>query len=179
MAKKISRKQLLKEPDQFLTVSGRMLAWAGERRKAILWSTAAFFALVIGISLFGFLSSRSEARAFALLDQAMKSYETALAENGPKEALPTVSEDFQRILDDYAGRAGGRMARVVFADICFRGGQADRAVTLYTQALEDYSGQPFYRDRIQTSLAHALVAKQDYSAAATWFERSPKTPGGA
>ena len=177
MAKKVSRKQLLKEPDQFLTFSGRMLEWAGQRRKAILWTTAAFFGLVIAISLFGFLSGRSEARAFTLLDQARRQYETVLSQKGPQEALAAATEDFQHILDDYAGRAGGRMARVVFADICLSGGQADRAVTLYTQALDDYAGQPFYRTRIQASLARALVEKEDYAAAVKWFEKIAENGG--
>ncbi|MBI9083920.1 MAG: tetratricopeptide repeat protein [Desulfobacterales bacterium] len=171
MAKKVSRKQLLKEPDQFLTFSSRMLNFAGQYRNRILWGTVSFFGLIIAIALVNFISSRAETRAFALLDQATGRYEAALAKDGPEKALEAASGDFQKLFDDYTSQAGGQMARVVFADACFRGGNIDRAVSLYTDALVDYADQPFYLNRIRASLALALVQKKDFKTAAEQFEQ--------
>ena len=179
MAKKVSRKQLLKEPDQFLTFSGRMLNFAGQYRNQILWGTVSFFGLIIAISLVNFMSNRSEAQAFALLDQATGRYQAALSTDGPEKALEAVSGDFQRLFDDFSSQAGGQMARVVFADACVRGGKVDRAVSLYTDALADYDDQPFYLNRIRASLAHALVEKKDFPAAAEQFQQVVDSPGAA
>lgn len=179
MAKKVSRKQLLNEPDQFLTVSSRMLNFAGQYRNRILWGTVSFFGVIIAIALVNFISSRAETQAFALLDQATARYETVLAKDGPEKALEAVSGDFQKLFDGYASQAGGQMARVVFADACFRGGNADRAVSLYTDALVDYADQPFYLNRIRVSLAHALIRKKDFQAAAEQFEQVAQSPGAA
>lgn len=179
MATKVSRKQLLKEPDQFLSVSSRILNFAGQYRTRILWGTVSFFGLIIAIAMVNFISSRAETRAFALLDQATGRYETALAKDGPEKALEAVSADFNRLFDDYASQAGGQLARVVFADACFRGGDVDQAVSLYTEALVDFDGQPFYLNRIRASLAHALVRKKDFQAAAEQFEQIVQSPGAA
>jgi tetratricopeptide (TPR) repeat protein len=176
MAKRINRKQLLKEPDQFLTLSGRILATASQYKKPILWGSTGFFSLIILIALFNFISSRAEAKAFALLDQAESRYETLVKQKGAAEAAAAVTTEYEKILDEYAGKAGGKMARVLFGDICYRGGQTDRAIALYTEALDDFSAEPLYRNRIRTSLAHALLARQDDSAAAGYFEQVTLDP---
>ena len=169
--KKISRKQLLKEPDQFLTFSSRMINRLAPYRRQILWGSVAFFGVIIAVALYNYISSQSQAEAFALLDQAAGKYQAALGKDGPQKALETVSGDFEKILDDHGGQAGGHMARVVYADICFRGGKIDQAIALYTQALDDYADQPFYLNRIRASLAHALTEKKAYQAAADQLQQ--------
>ena len=62
------------------------------------------------------------------------------------------------------------MARVVYANICYRTGDLDTAITLYTDALEDFKEDIPLWYFIQTSLGYAYEAKKDFEKAASYFD---------
>lgn len=178
--KKVTRKQLLKEPDEFLTFSAKLFNLTVTYSKQITIAAAVVVALIVVFSGWRYFSSRAESKAFAMLGKANRDYMMANTTGGGQEAYQAVKADFQRLLDKHGGKQAGKIARVEFADICYNAGNYDQAVSLYQTALPDFEKNPFYKYRIMASLGYAHAGKKDFRQAARYFElivNAPDAPG--
>lgn len=170
MAQKLTRKQLFKEPDEFITFSGKLIQWLTTYKQQATLSACVVFALLVAIAGFQAYLHHAENRASALLTESLAQYQTAMKANDPVKAYQTVEKSFSRILDDYSARRMGKIAGIEFANICFRAGEFDKAISLYKTALNDFSNAPFYRNLILSSLGYAFDGKKDYESAVKYFE---------
>jgi tetratricopeptide (TPR) repeat protein len=172
MAKKpkVTRKQLLKEPDEFLTFSSRLFRFVFEHKYLLFAGLGGLIAVVLIISGLQYYSQKRSKEAFALLEKSRTKYEALLGEKGPQAAYQQVEPDFDQLIGDYSDKTGGKMARILLANICYRGGNADRAILLYHEALEDVNDS-FVRNLVFSGLAYAYEEKQDLKAAVEYFER--------
>jgi len=120
-----SRKRTLSQPDEFVTVSSKILKFVAEHK--VMFSSVLATIVVFGIIVAGicFFSSQAESKAFAMLDAADMKYKTSLKEMGAAEALKEVNEDFRHILDKYSRRMAGKLTGVIFANRCFDAGDFD------------------------------------------------------
>jgi len=168
--KKITRKQLLKEPDEFLTFSGKLFRFATAHKKKLAIAVGGLVAVGVLFAGVGYFTNKAENKAVALLDSATAAYATQLKSKDPQAAYREVAKDFQHLVDQYGQREGGKMARIVFADICYQAGETDRAVALYTTALSDFKDRPSLKNLILSGLAYSLEQKKDYQGAAAHFE---------
>ena len=100
--KKPTRKELLKEPDEFLSFSRKMLMFAADHKKGIIVSASVFFGLLVAIAGYRYYEFRAEKRAFALLQEATGTYAAAAGKKDPA-ALETASAAFERLFDRYPG----------------------------------------------------------------------------
>lgn len=164
--KRVTRKQLLKEPDEFITFTGRMIAFSRKYHLQIMYGAVAFIIIIFSIAGFRYYTGWKEKKAFASLEQVMTAYNKAFDD---KSDLTDVKNSFQEVVDKYAGYAGGKMARVVFADICYQTDDFDTAISLYTEALEDFKEDALLLNFIQSSLGYAYEAKKDFKKAAFYF----------
>ena len=171
MAKnKVTRKQLLKEPDEFLTLSARLIEYGVKNKRRIIWAGIGVLVLVVAIAGFRYHATRSEARSFTLLSQTMIKFAGLAKDKGPATAFLEVEGDFRSLIEKYGSTAGGKLARVMYADLSVQGGYPDTAIPLYKAALQDYEDQPAVRHSILLSLAYALEAKKEYAAATDYLE---------
>ena len=92
--KKISRKKLLKEPDEFITTSGKIIQFAMQYKTHLIYAVGIVIALIVLIAGYRFFSIRSENKALALWDRAVAKYETSINTQDAIEAYRGVSEDF-------------------------------------------------------------------------------------
>jgi tetratricopeptide (TPR) repeat protein len=174
MAKKrVTRKKLLKEPDEFITFTGKMIQFGKTYQTYLLYGTAALLLLVLMISGTRYYFGWKEKKAAASLSQAVARYENILSEKGDIEAA---KEDFKNIVKKYSGYDGGRLARVIYANICFQTGDFDTAISQYTKAVDEFSENPSIKPFIRSSIAYAYQAKKDYKAAANHFEKIVTDP---
>jgi tetratricopeptide (TPR) repeat protein len=170
MAQKLTRKQLLKEPDEFITFSGKMIRWfTTYKQQAIIAGVVVFVLLAAGAGYQAYLH-HAENKASALLAEALSRYQVDLKANDPVKAYQSVENSFSRILDDYSSRSIGKIAGIEFANICYRAGEFDKAIALYKKAEEEFSATPFYKNLIFSSLGYAYEGKKDYESAVKYFE---------
>lgn len=169
--KKPSRKELLKEPDQFITFSGKMIAFGQRHRRPLTYAAVALACLLVVFTAVRYWVARAENTAFVLLDQYTAQYrvERAAAESSPEKALAAVRGGFEALIADYGNRVGGKLARIRYADICYQAGRIDEAIGLYERALTDFEDAPFYRALILNSLGYAHAEKQDWEKAAAYL----------
>ena len=178
MAKKqkITRKELLKKPDEFLSVTARMLQWAAAHKKQLVYGGSAVVIAAVLFAAYQFVSIRSERKAFQLLAQNLAKYEDLRGQQDAAKAYQAVSGEFHQLIDQYSGNDGGKLARVIYANICFEAGQYQQAIDLYTQALTDFEGQPLIRNLILSGLGYAYEQLNDFAAAAGFFDRLVHDP---
>ncbi|MBW2193603.1 MAG: tetratricopeptide repeat protein [Deltaproteobacteria bacterium] len=165
-----SRKRELETPDEFVTVSSRMIDLVTDHKEKMIIGVGILIALIVGFVGRQYYSERAENKAFALLEQSRVKYQVMSRTKGPEEVYVGVEKDFQQVLDKYSGSDGGKIARVIFADICFNSGNYDRAIRLYETSLEDFDEFPFIKNVIRNSLGHAHEKKKDYPTAVKYFE---------
>ena len=164
--KRVTRKALLKEPDEFITFTGRMIKFFREYYTQVTYAAVAFFIIIFSIAGFRYYTSWKEKKAFTALDQVMTAYNKALDD---KSDLTDVKNSFRKVVDEYAEYAGGKMARVVFANICYETNDFDTAVSLYTKALEDFKDDTLLRNFIRSSIGYAYEGKKDFKKAERYF----------
>jgi tetratricopeptide (TPR) repeat protein len=138
MAKKITRKQLLKEPDEFITFTGKMIRLVRTYQNQVTITIGIAVSVLLLFSLIKVFTNRAENNAFTLLNQASKKYQSLLVTQDATTALKQVEEDFEHILGKYSRYQGGKIARVNYANYCYQAGEYDRAAELYNTALKDF-----------------------------------------
>ena len=69
--RKKTRKELLKEPDEFLTLTGRVIEFAVDHKNQLIYGLGIVLALAIILSGIRFFSIRAENKAAAMLNQSL------------------------------------------------------------------------------------------------------------
>lgn len=169
--KKINRKKLLKEPDEFLSLTSQMLRWAAEHKTRLYYALAIIVVLALTIASWRFYINRAENTAMALMQQAVAKYETVKGDSSPGKAYRDVSGDFEFILNNYGRRPSGKLARIFYANVCFDTGRYKKAIALYRQALEDFEKHPLVHNLVLSDLGYAYEQIDDDRAAVSYFEK--------
>jgi tetratricopeptide (TPR) repeat protein len=170
--KKKTRKELLKEPDEFITLSSRLFGWVARYKDEITYAILGVVVLAAVLSGYVYYSSRQEAAAASLLAQALAKLERLSAEKPKDKAVQEVSEDFRHIFNDYSSRANGSIARLMYANLCYEIGDYQQAADLYRASLPRFADQPLIHFQILKSLGYTYEALQDAAAAVTYFEQA-------
>jgi tetratricopeptide (TPR) repeat protein len=171
-AKKKTRKELLKEPDEFLTLSSRVLGWFAQHKKEINGTVLAVLALAVLVSGYVFYVNRQEAKAASLLAQALDKLERLGAGKPTAKVVQDVSEDFRRVFNDYGSRSNGSIARLIYANLCYQTGDYQQAADLYKASLPRFSDQPLVHFQILKSLGYTYEALKDPATAVAYFEQA-------
>ena len=170
--KKKSRKQLLKEPDEFITFTGKAITYVTGYQKQISYTLCAIVAVALIFFGYRFFAQRAETKAFTLLGQTQSKYETLIQTSSETEAYSQVSEAFQSIIKKYGGNAGGKLARVIYANISYDARQYEKAIALYKQSLSDFKDDKFVYNMILSNLGHTYQRVENEQDAAAYFEKA-------
>ncbi len=171
-AQKKTRKQLLKEPDEFITFTGKAIAFVSGYQRQISYALVAIIAIALIFFGYRFFAQRAESKAFSILGQTQSKYETLKKASPAIEAYSQVSETFQRTIKKYGGNAGGKLARVIYASISYDAAQYEKAIELYKQSLNDFKDDKLLYYLILSSLGYAYQQVEDTQNAATYFEKA-------
>ncbi len=172
MAKKrISRKQLLKEPDEFFTGTGKLINWAKENLKQLLIGVGVFFGLIIFIAFFGYFREVRIQAASDLLSQSLTKYQADTDESKAVEALAEVRADFERLVNSYGGLPAGQLGGLLFGHICMAGQAVDEAIPHYEKALNDFGNDSSLINIILNGLGSAHAQKGNYQEAIEYYKQ--------
>ena len=170
--KKKTRKQLLKEPDEFITFTGKAITFVTGYQKQISYMLCTIVAVALVFFGYRFFAQRAETKAFSLLGQIQSKYDTLIETSSETAAYGQVSEAFQSIIKKYDGNAGGKLARVIYANISYDARQYEKAIALYKQSLSDFKDDKFVYNMILSNLGHAYQRVEDGQNAAAYFEKA-------
>jgi len=173
---KISRKQLLNEPDEFITFSSKLLKFIIDHKNQIAIVVTVIFLFLAAFSGWRYFLNKAEDKASISLDRNITRYESIKVKEGANKAYLEVEKDFQLLLKKYSGRHGGKLARIIFANICYNAGKLDQAIALYKKSLMDFEDEPFIKNLILNSLGYVYEKKKDYTGAVQYFEMTAQGP---
>lgn len=165
-----TRKQLLKEPDQFITFSTRLIDFGRSNLKSILIATCILVAILLIMVTVRQVSNRNENRASELIEKAMARYSDVLKETDAKGAYDRTKDDFVKIFDQYPSKTAVHLARIIYGDMSFTAGDIDTAILMYTQALKDFDQTPSIKNIVLSGLGHAYLQKKEYPQSIKYFE---------
>lgn len=175
--KRLTRKQLLKEPDEFLTFSVKAIRFGAEHRKPIAYASVAFIVVVLAIALFHYFSNLSEREAYAVFEQGLVHYMGQASGEQSAHFQERAKGAFAELLRKYPSTRAAELSLPLYADISYADGAYDEAIKLYQRALEVLSEDDTLQRLIWNGLAYAYEGKKDYNTAAQYFKKITDSEG--
>ena len=154
MAKNISKKELLKKPDEFITLSNRTLNWTRENYKSVVWGISGI--ILIAAVYFGYSAYRSHQE-----NQAHDKYFSSQEQSDQAQKL----KQLEGLVRDYPGTQGAHLAMISIANVYYQKKEFPKAITYYQMALEKGGFQEDTVTLIKENLAYAYEEKGDYPSA--------------
>jgi predicted negative regulator of RcsB-dependent stress response len=130
--KKIGRKELLKEPDEFISTSGQVVNYIRENPRVIAAACGAFILTVLAVYGYMNYTQYQFAKSQDLFQSAHRDYENlAYAQDAAPEALEKLAEKFSRIVTDYGSSSAGELALLYNGHVLFQKGDHRKALEKY------------------------------------------------
>ncbi len=174
--KKVTRKQLLKEPDEFLTFSSRAALFIRAHSRQfnyLVGAAAAGLLIYLGITLFtGYINKRGQTAyntAYYILAESTDPERDA-------EVLKASAELFQKVIDKYGMSKVSRLALPELAYLRMSERKYDEAIALYLEFLNKVPDNTPYQSLARLALAACYEAKGDFESA---IERLSQVVDGA
>lgn len=170
MAKKrLTRKQLLKEPDEFINLTGKVVDWSRSNARQLTYGISAVLAVVLVIVGYYYYQQSRARSAADLLSECLVKYHAA--DKSAADSLAVAREDFTKLIDHYGSVPAGRLGRIIFAHYNLVAGSPDDALGLYRNAQRSFSKDPSLTNIILNGLACAYEQKGEIGAAIDTFEK--------
>lgn len=156
--KKITRKELLKKPDEFITFSARAVNFLGLHLRELK-----YFGYAIAVIAICYLAVQTYFRH--VNKQGQNAYNTAyhsVTENmkpdADPEALKKSEELFRGVMDEYGLSKAARLALPQVGYLKFTEKKYDEAIVLYRAFLDKVSGNTEYESLTRLALAACYEA---------------------
>jgi tetratricopeptide (TPR) repeat protein len=171
--KKISRKKLLNEPDEFISTTAKTIQFFRTYQRQVLRSAIVVLIAVAAVAGGFYYLQWQEGKALAIQDEGMKLYQEAYRSSLENPATEK-KEDFKKALDKFQEALSvykwGRTAQIseLYLGNCYFGlKEYDQAQAAYSRCLEGV-----FRPLALNGLAYAFEAKGDYNKALENFQKS-------
>jgi tetratricopeptide (TPR) repeat protein len=176
--KKITRKQLLKEPDEFITTTGRVVRFLQENRRPVtLYGIILLAALAAGFLAYSYFRWE-EGKALTIQQQALQLYQEAYAgaENPDKqkESFQKAKEKFQEAYKVYGRGAVGQISQIYIGNCHYALKEYDAAILAYSLSLEGALRSVAFQ-----SLGYTYEAKGEFAKALENFQKNAEGEAGA
>jgi tetratricopeptide (TPR) repeat protein len=167
MAKKISRKELLKQPDQFLSATDKAMLFFSNNRSTVIGSIVAI--LVVGLSLVGYQNyQQSQTMKFEAMYFSM---EEIVRIEGAKGSNP--ESQLVKIRDEITDESHRNRASLLLADVYYQYGNFDKAKSTYQEVRN--SSQGLNHQMANVGLGYAHEAMGEFKKAIDLFKLAINT----
>lgn len=176
--KKITRKELLKPEDEFLTLSGRAMLYVRDHAKSFQYAGLAVVAIiVVYMGVYAYLG-HVDKKGQAAYNEGYYALERTLYSKEDPEKLRVVEESFRKVIDQYSLSGAGRLAYPELAHLKFMEKKYSEAIPLYMQFLEKTPGESPYRSLAMLALAGCYEGNGDTEKALDMLKRITSGPEG-
>jgi predicted negative regulator of RcsB-dependent stress response len=152
MAQKVTRKELLKKPDEFMALSERGINWAREHQGISLLAASCCVLLIIIVVVGKMVYSSYQEKKRLAFQEADN---LAAFPDKNSQAI----EALQAFINKYGGSDLNPLARVSLARLYFEKGQYDKALGQYESALSRLEKRPEVKPLTTLGLAFCYEAK--------------------
>lgn len=176
--KRLTRKQLLKEPDEFLTFSAKMIQFATENQRRICYALIGLVVVMLVLGAFRYFSNLSERKAYALFEEGLVHYLGQVSGGKSAHFDEAAKAKFAELLRNYPSTKAAQLSLPLYADMNYKEGLYDEAIELYRGALEAFSEEAGFQQLMWNGLAYAYEGKGDYRSAAQCFQKLTHSESG-
>lgn len=174
--KKIPRKKLLKEPDEFISTTGRIWQFLRRHRRQVTVYSLIGFIILLAASLSYYLLLWQEGKAQAIQQQARQIYaEAFLSASAPEkqnENYNKALEKFQEALSFYTRAKISQLSHLYIGHCHYALKDYGQAIAAYTRCLEGP-----YRALALEGIAHSFEAQGDFAQALEHFQKNVAEEG--
>jgi predicted negative regulator of RcsB-dependent stress response len=162
--KKVSRKELLKGPDEFMTLSEKAALFVSEHSKVFkVGVTALVAALLIYLGVTSYIHYIDK-KGQTAYNKGYREVLNSLSQTPEKRDLKKAKEFFNQVINDYGFSKVSLLASPQIAYLQFQEKKYDEAISLYNAFLkEDPPAE--YRDMAHLAIAACHEEKGDFSKA--------------
>ncbi len=167
--KRYKNRKQLKQPDEFVTASSKLVKQVVEHKNKIISALTAIVVVVAIISTVNYFSNKAEDQSLSALSSVISQYETVQSKSGDVEAYKGTKDALTKVIETYGNKTGGKFANYFLAGCSFSAGEYKASETLYRKAVEDFKGVYPFEYLAKSSLAYALSQQGDHEGAAAIF----------
>lgn len=166
-----ARKRDLEQPDEFLTLTSRLLDKTRTYWKPISAGIGVLLVILAGVLVAGYFSEKAEDKAFVLLNQTMRRYAAELASQDAPKALEAATPDFEILFSKYGDCQGGMAGRLFFAQMNYQAGRTEAAIAQYAAAVKGFPEGSYALSAVWSGLGYAQAAAGKNEAAIITFSK--------
>ena len=161
---------MLKGPDEFLTLSGRIAEMVTDNLGTLKIVGIAFVFILLTYIGFNTYMSFVNKKGQEALNTAFMSLSTMDVNTPDSEKLKETEELFMKVVDEHGFSKAAKLALPQIAYIKYLKGQYDEAMSYYNRFLEYIEGEPQYESMTRLGLAACNEEKGDLKAAINVLE---------
>ena len=168
--KKITRKELLKKDDEFISLSNRIYMYLSDHAKQVQYSIISLVLILAIIGGIGLYLKYLNKKALAAYSIAYKNMVTDFSTEKESDTVKKSIEEMDNIIKQYGYTKIATLAIPQLAYLNFGQGKYDEAISLYNKYLDKEKSDSIYRSMAYFGLAAAYEAKSDYTSAAKYLK---------
>ena len=163
--KKITRKELLKKPDEFVTFSSKAAVFVRGHLRLLKYIGVAIAVIVVSyLAIYIYLGFVNEEGQNAY-NMAYDTMTENMKPDPDPEKLQESEELFAKVIDEYGFSKAAGLALPQIANLKFLEKKYDEAIVLYREFLDEVSGDAQYKALANLALATCYEAKGDLKTA--------------
>jgi tetratricopeptide (TPR) repeat protein len=163
------RRKDLKQPDEFITITAKVLGWARSRQRTLAWVAAGLLGGLVALSTLMAIRQARTRDANADLAQALETYRAGASSEAANQLAALGSR--------WEGVPAASVARVMAASVELRNGNLDTALLQTQEALADTTAAPYLRQQALMLRGAALEAKAQTAEALTTYDEATRVEG--
>ncbi|MBI4773025.1 MAG: tetratricopeptide repeat protein [Deltaproteobacteria bacterium] len=168
--KKISRKQLLKEPDEFISLSTRAVNYITANPKKVTNLSIAVLGVLV-LAVVGFFFFKHQAQSNRL------EFNQVLGQANAEEDTNKKIEILKGYLDTHSGSERGALVAAELGGAYFKAGNYESAAVTLERALKGLESYPKSRIAVRLALAQSYEALNQYAQGVELLLKNEKEQG--
>ncbi len=170
---KVTRKELLKEPDSFLSISQKVSSYVSQHKNNLLMGIGA---IVVISALFGGYRYNQEVQTLRMESLYFKMVKIH-DQKSDKGSQGSISE-MEKLLGQFSAGPQQELARLLLAEAYFKKDNFDKAIVLYTDILQGTEAKNLSGQLAKMGLAYSYEGKKDYVKAVETYKSLVNKPDG-
>ena len=171
MAKRKIRKKELKKPDEFITLSSKIIIWCQDNTRIVIGVLASVTVLVAITSAVFLFKARRETKARGLYEEALSLYQVESPSNAGAIDYSMAAAKLEEVKQRYRSTKVATNVLIDLGNIYFQEGDYEKAIACYSDFLQRTDVSHPLHDQALESLGETYEAKASWQEAVEVYQR--------
>ncbi len=174
--KKLTRKELLKEPDEFLTTTSKVIQYTREHPKRVALGCALVIVGLLAAAGFYYYQKNRQVTSHELFEQVCREYEVTVqpSQQPSPQKLDHLFSEFDSLAKEYPSLPGGEMALLYSGHVLYKKQDYKGALERYVRMQSTNLVKSGLSSLVLYHIAMTQFALKDYDQAVALFDQLSK-----